>query len=73
MSTKSIQTRWESIEQWEAGYQKVDQIIQEDSGHGGYIQTKSLPPFGMSPGLSDETITKLKAINGLVVEVRDEE
>ncbi|RGP80008.1 succinyl- :3-ketoacid-coenzyme a mitochondrial precursor [Fusarium longipes] len=70
MSEKiNIRYRYEGIEAWEKSNEDVRKFIKEDSGQDFWPETRSLPPFGMPPPVSKDCVEKLKALDGVVVDV----
>ncbi|EYB23682.1 hypothetical protein FG05_35425 [Fusarium graminearum] len=68
-----IVIRWESIEQWEATRQQVDQTLEKYTGTSEYPSTKSLPPIMIGAEVPQDGIDELKVLNGVIVETQDDD
>ncbi|KAM0244700.1 hypothetical protein ACHAP5_006043 [Fusarium lateritium] len=71
--TVKIRYRYESIEQWEAVQEQLRELIKQDTGEEFWIETKSLPPFGMPPPVTKDCVEKLRQLDGVVVDEVDED
>ncbi|KAJ6262966.1 hypothetical protein Dda_1524 [Drechslerella dactyloides] len=60
-------------EEWEDNREKVDAILEKDTGTSEYPATKSLPPFIVGPEVSDSALEELKALDGVIVRTPDDD
>ncbi|KAE8356081.1 hypothetical protein BDV28DRAFT_145580 [Aspergillus coremiiformis] len=70
---KRISYTYRGIEAYEEHDKTVTEIIKEDTGVENWPVTTSMPPRGIPPPLTTEAIDKLKALDGVIVIVQDED
>ncbi|KAH7125958.1 hypothetical protein EDB81DRAFT_889673 [Dactylonectria macrodidyma] len=63
-----IRYSYKGIEEFEQFNNTLRQIIEEDTGHQNWIETRSLPPIGFPPPLLAESVEKLKKLSGVNVD-----
>ncbi|KAF4962046.1 hypothetical protein FSARC_9836 [Fusarium sarcochroum] len=71
MSTHDVCITYRGIDEWSQSERKVNEILEADTGQSQYISTKSLPPITIVPQLNDETIEKIRALDGVEVRIQD--
>ncbi|PYI15993.1 hypothetical protein BO99DRAFT_435895 [Aspergillus violaceofuscus CBS 115571] len=71
--TSSVSIRFQSLEAFEKNNDAVMKIIREIGGTDKFVATKSFPPAYSHWALSQEAIDKLKALDGVVVQVSAED
>ncbi|KAK6332346.1 hypothetical protein TWF696_003064 [Orbilia brochopaga] len=67
-----ITIHFDGIEGWEDNQQKVDQILEKDTGTSEYPATKSLPPIIVGPEVSDSALQELKGLQGVIVRCEED-
>ncbi|PYI15994.1 hypothetical protein BO86DRAFT_385448 [Aspergillus japonicus CBS 114.51] len=73
MATKSrVAIRFTSIDNWQEKDEEILKIIKDDTGTDGFPVVKTVPPLYLPPALSQKAIDKLKALDGISVEVIEE-
>ncbi|PYI33813.1 hypothetical protein BP00DRAFT_444193 [Aspergillus indologenus CBS 114.80] len=73
MATKArVAIRFTSMDSWQEKDEEVLKIIKDDAGTNGFPVVKTAPPLYLPPALSQEAIDKLKALDGISVEVIEE-
>ncbi|EKJ73089.1 hypothetical protein NXS19_005982 [Fusarium pseudograminearum] len=67
-----ITIRWEDPEKWQTTMQKVEQLLEQHTGHKNYPSTKSLPPIMFGVDMPQKGIDELKELDGVMVDVHDD-
>ncbi|KAF4943921.1 hypothetical protein FSARC_14807, partial [Fusarium sarcochroum] len=72
MSAKPTSITYQDPEKWEQNREKVYEILEQDTGRREYPETRSLPPILIGVELTEDTIGKLRALDGVVVRIQDD-
>ena len=67
-----VAIRFSDPDTWESNREKVDDIIEDATGDRNSVSTRSLPPIILT-NLSQDAIDKLKALDGVNVQSREED
>ncbi|KAK9414996.1 hypothetical protein SUNI508_10601 [Seiridium unicorne] len=68
-----VQITFESIEAWDSTREKIDEIIEKDTGNKNYVSTRSLPPIIFGLNLKQTAVDELKKLEGVNVRSHDDE
>ncbi|KAJ5336480.1 uncharacterized protein N7506_004502 [Penicillium brevicompactum] len=71
--SKPVVIRFEGPEEWEQQWENVNSILDKHTGTSEYLSTKSVPPTIFGAELTPEGIDELKAQDGVIVDIPDEE
>ncbi|KAF7557056.1 hypothetical protein G7046_g6118 [Stylonectria norvegica] len=69
-----VKYSYKDVEQWEKFQETVRKIINEDVKEtDSWPETKSLPPFGFPPPVTQEALKKLQELEGVNIEVLEDD
>ncbi|SCO39794.1 probable succinyl-CoA:3-ketoacid-coenzyme A transferase, mitochondrial precursor [Fusarium fujikuroi] len=64
-----IRYTYRGYDAWQASEAQLKKLIQDDTGVEFWIETRSIPPMGISPPVTKDCVEKLKGLDGVEAKV----